>query len=117
MPEIEVAPVDDWEPPEATGGSRARRTVPSTWGGVFYLGLLAVVGFGLYLAAQPNNWRAGVFTIAGCLLTAASARVVVPQRHVGMLAVRHWLLDVFVLSTAAVVLIVLALSIPDQPGP
>jgi hypothetical protein len=92
------------------------RSYPSTWGGVFFLVVLTSVGVAIWLASSTTVWRLGVILLGITLLAAAALRCILANSHAGMLAVRHWLLDVFLLSTVGVVLIVLAISIPNQPG-
>ncbi len=96
-------------------GEPEPRRYPSTIGGVVYLVVLvlAVVGIGL---AAGGAWRGGVRMLAAALLTAAAARVVLPADDAGMLAVRHRLVDVTLLSGLGAALLVLASSIPNQPG-
>jgi cation transport ATPase len=89
------------------------RRYPSTIGGAFYLGILAVVALGLGVTAF-GHWRGGVHLISGALVAAAVLRLVLPARDAGMLAVRHRALDCSLLATVGVVLWVLASTIPDQ---
>lgn len=91
------------------------RRYPSTIGGAFYLLVLAVVATGLVLVAT-GEWRGGVRAMGGALVFAAAVRLVLRPRDAGMLAVRHKVLDAFVLTLLGAALIVLAGSIPDQPG-
>jgi hypothetical protein len=90
------------------------RRYPSTIGGAFYLGILAVVGLGLVVTAT-GHWRGGVHLIAGALAAAALLRLVLPSRDAGMLAVRHRALDCTLLAVVAVSLWLLASTIPTQP--
>ena len=62
-----------------------------------------------------GDWRVGVRVLAGGLAGAGLLRLVLPQRDAGMLAVRHRLVDVVMLTAVAAVLWWLAGSIPDQP--
>ncbi len=64
---------------------------------------------------MTHDWRLGVRILAASLAAAAGLRLVLPKRDAGMLAVRHRLLDVFLLGGVSVVLFALATSIPDQP--
>jgi hypothetical protein len=90
------------------------RRYPSTIGGAFYLGVLAVVGLGLVVTAT-GHWRGGVHLIAGAMAGAAVLRLVLPSRDAGMLAVRHRALDCALLGAVAVALWVLASTIPMRP--
>ncbi|WGY03212.1 MULTISPECIES: DUF3017 domain-containing protein [unclassified Nocardioides] len=89
------------------------RRYPSTIGGACYIAVLVVVGAGLVVAAV-SDWRVGLRIMSGGLLTAAALRLGLPEKDAGMLAVRHRFLDVGILVTVAVVLILLAGSIPEQ---
>ncbi|SEC55801.1 Protein of unknown function [Nocardioides exalbidus] len=91
------------------------RRYPSTIGGAFYLLVLAVVTVGLVLVFF-DEWRTGIRVMGGSLIFAALVRLVLRTRDAGMLAVRHKVLDAFVLILLGGALILLAGSIPDQPG-
>lgn len=88
---------------------------PSTLGGVVYLIVLggALVGVGV---AATGAWRTGVSWLAVALIGAAVTRVVLPDDNAGMLRVRRKLLDAAILTGAGVALLVLAATIPNQPG-
>jgi len=90
------------------------RRYPSTIGGAFYLGVLAVVALGLGVTAA-GHWRGGVHLMAGALVGAAVLRLVLPARDAGMLAVRHRALDCSLLAIVGVALWFLASTIPSQP--
>ena len=96
-------------------GEPEPRRYPSTIGGVVYLLVLvlAVVGIGL---AASGSWRGGVRMLAAALFAAAAARAVLRADDAGMLAVRHRLVDLALLSGLGAALLVLASSIPNQPG-
>ncbi len=91
------------------------RRLPSTIGGMFYLLVLAATGLGVGIAVWSGDWRRGVTWIGGALLAASAVRLVLRNRDAGMLAVRHRLVDVFLLAAVGTVLIVLADTIPNQP--
>ncbi|GAA1763044.1 hypothetical protein GCM10009795_007030 [Nocardioides hankookensis] len=91
------------------------RRYPSTIGGAFYLGVLAVVAISLGIVTS-GDWRLGVRWFGGALLFAALVRAVLPAKDAGMLAVRKRWWDCFLLVATGVALILLAVSIPDQPG-
>jgi hypothetical protein len=90
------------------------RRYPSTVGGAIYLLVLAAAGVGLVIVVH-GDWRLGVRWIGGSLFCAAVARLVVPARDAGMLAVRRRLIDVTLLAVVGVLLWFLAGSIPNQP--
>ncbi|WP_408896568.1 DUF3017 domain-containing protein [Nocardioides sp. R1-1] len=89
------------------------RRYPSTIGGACYIAVLVVVGVGLVVAAA-SDWRVGLRIMSGGLAGAGALRLVLPERDAGMLAVRHRLLDVGILVGVAVVLFLLAGTIPEQ---
>ena len=93
------------------------RRYPSTIGGFFYLWVLAAAALGVAWAWLGDDWRLGVTWISASLMSAAALRLVLPERDVGMLAVRHRLLDVLTLGSIGGVLMFLAQTIPDQPMP
>lgn len=107
--ELVAAGVQEPSPPDGE-----ERRYPSTIGGAFYLGILAVVGLGLIVTAM-GHWRGGVHLIAGALVAASVLRLVLPARDAGMLAVRHRALDCSLLAVAGVALWLLASTIPTQP--
>ena len=90
--------------------------VPSTFGGMVYLVVVAasVVGLGI-VALGP--WRRGVALIGLALVLGAIMRTVLRERDAGMLRVRRsrWV-DVLMLGGVGTALMVLASVIPDQAG-
>jgi hypothetical protein len=90
------------------------RRYPSTIGGALYLGVLAAMAAGLAVVWLAD-WRDGVRVLAGALAAGALFRLVLPQRDAGMLAVRNRFLDVAVMGVVAVILFLLAGTIPSQP--
>ena len=107
--------VDGDHPADLLPGEVEERRYPSTIGGAFYLLVLLVTAAGLAVAALVD-WRVGIRVIGGSLLLAAAVRAVLSPRDAGMLAVRHKMLDVAVLTGLAAALIFLASSFPDLPG-
>jgi hypothetical protein len=93
-----------------------RRRRPSTVGGVVYLVVLAGAGAGVAVVSD-GRWRLGVKWISASLLFAAVARLALPSREAGMLAVRRRLIDVTLLTAVGVALWFLSTSIPNQPLP
>ena len=90
------------------------RRYPSTIGGVIYLVILGVSAFGL-ISAWRGDWRHGVTWFGGALIAAALARLALPRKDAGMLAVRLRFVDVFMLAGTGTALIFLAATIPNQP--
>jgi hypothetical protein len=90
------------------------RRYPSTIGGAFYICILLAAGTALVIAMR-SDWRLGIQVLGGSILVAALLRLILAGRDAGMLAVRHRLVDVALLTGAGVALIVLATSIPNQP--
>jgi hypothetical protein len=115
------------EPPEGEPSEEEQRSAlpplrevteikkPSTLGGVIYLCVLvaALVGVGI---AATGAWRTGVSWLAIALIGAAVARVVLPDDNAGMLRVRRKSLDAAILTGAGIALLLLAWTIPNQPG-
>ena len=91
------------------------RRYPSTIGGALYLAILAVVIAGLVVASVAS-WRLGIRVVSGSMIAAAVARLALPERDAGMLAVRNRWFDAAILILMGVAMIVLTASIPDQPG-
>ena len=92
------------------------RRLPSTFGGLVYLIVVAVSAVGLLLVAF-GPWRRGIDLIGAALLVGALMRIVLSESNAGMLRVRRnrWA-DVLMLGGVGTVLIVLASVIPNQPG-
>jgi Protein of unknown function (DUF3017) len=98
-------PVPPEEPP---------RRYPSTIGGGLYLVVLLGVGAGL-VVVTIGDWRLGVRVAGVSLIVGAVCRLLLPQHHAGMLAVRNRWFDCALLTGLGVALIFLAGSIPNQP--
>lgn len=105
---------DDEPQPELVPPEEAPRRYPSTIGGLLYLVVLAGVGVGIGIASA-GDWRLGVKWFGGALIVAGAFRLVLRNRDAGMLAVRHRMVDVVMLSGVGAVLIFLSESIPNQP--
>ena len=113
-------PQTDPDEPAVEGGADAdgepeERRYPSTIGGAFYIAIMGVVGAGIAVAVL-SDWRVGVRIMAGGLAVAGLLRLVLPQRDAGMLAVRPRAVDVALFVSVALALVLLAGTIPDQPG-
>ena len=105
-PDLHDVPAESAEP--------AGRRYPSTIGGLLYLVVLGSAGVALFVVSR-GDWRLGVRWIGGALVFAALARLVLPSREAGMLAVRRRGIDVTILTVIGVALWVLASTIPNQP--
>jgi hypothetical protein len=112
-----MSDLEPTEPPprEGEGEYDEGRRYPSTIGGMFYLLVLAATAVGIGIVST-GNWRLGTEWMAGALIAAALARLVLPRRDAGMLAVRHRLFDCVLLAGVGVILIFLAITIPNQPA-
>jgi hypothetical protein len=97
------------EEPEPDG-----RRYPSTVGGLFYLVVLLATAVGIGIV-WSGNWRPGTEWMGAALIFAAVGRLVLPRRDAGMLAVRHRIFDVLLLAAVGATMIVLAITIPNQP--
>ena len=109
--DLDPAPEPESEQESAELGGRR---YPSTIGGAFYLVVLAVVGISIGVGAA-GAWRTGIRWFGGALVFAAVVRALLPAKDAGMLAVRRRWWDCFLLAAVGLALIVLAVSIPDQP--
>jgi hypothetical protein len=101
------------EPDPAPDHEDARR-YPSTLGGLCYIGVMVVAAVGLGIVAT-GDWRVGIRWIGAGLFLASLARLVLPVREAGMLAVRHRAVDCLMLAGVGAILIFLASTIPNQP--
>lgn len=107
---------EDLPEPELRPSPVARRSgVPSTYGGLIYLIVLAVVGIGVLVLAA-GAFRIGLGVMGAALGSAAVARLVLSRSEAGMLGLRRKSLDVLLLSSLAAGLIILAVAIPDAPA-
>ena len=83
--------------------------------GAAYLIVLCGVALSLsYMWRGPQNVRGGTLAVAGMLLAAAVARLVLPDRSAGMLASRRRLADVAAFTVLGVALLVAGLVFPAQ---
>ena len=107
------------QPPAGRDGPAGRRHRSGLAGrqrwGAAYLGVLCGVALSLcYLWRGPQNVRGGTLAVAGMLLAAAVARLVLPERRAGMLASRRRLTDVAAFSVLGIALLVAGLVFPAQ---
>ena len=83
--------------------------------GAAYLIVVCGVALSLsYMWRGPQNVRGGTLAVAGMLLAAAVARLVLPDRSAGMLASRRRLADVAAFAVLGVALLVAGLVFPAQ---
>ncbi len=71
---------------------------------------------GLVIVAL-GPWRVGLAIVGAALVLTSLARTALPERHTGLLHVRRVGSDVVVLVALGVAIMVLAVIVPDQPGP
>ena len=116
VPPLSAEDLVDGEPAGETAPDDDERRYPSTIGGAFYLLVLAVTAVGVGIVIY-GAWRTGIRVMGGALVFAAGVRLLLSGRDAGMLAVRHKALDAAILVVLGAALIILAGSIPDQPGP
>jgi Protein of unknown function (DUF3017) len=67
-----------------------------------------------YLWRGPQNVRGGTLAVAGLLLAAAAARLVLPEERAGMLVSRRRLVDVAAFSVLGAGLLIAGLVFPAQ---
>ena len=78
-----------------------------------YLVVTVGVGIGLLIISQGVHLvRSGTLVLAGVLLIAAVARLVLPERRAGLLSSRRRLLDVAILGALGIGLLVAGLVVP-----
>jgi hypothetical protein len=86
---------------------------PAQWA---YLAVLVAVAIALLIIGEGVHLvRSGTLVLAGVLLVAAIARLVLPDRLAGMLSSRRRLLDVAIFGVLGVGLLVAGLVVP-VPG-
>ena len=102
-------------PPGEPTEEPQRKRIPSTFGGLIYLIVVAVACAGFALVAA-GPWRRGIALIGIGFLFASGMRLVIADPEAGMLRVRGRAFDVTALALVGVALIALATNIPDQPG-
>ena len=88
-------------PSRSAAHAQARPAVPRGLSRLPYAFVLCGVGAGLAVVAT-NHFRRGSMLIAAAVFIGALARLLLPESQVGMLAVRRRWLDVFLMTTAAV---------------
>jgi DUF3017 family protein len=112
-PQVAGNPPDAGNPGDAGNPAAAERGRSTQWPYVAVLvGVaiaLVIIGFGVHLV------RSGTLVLAGVLLLAAMARLVLPERLAGMLSSRRRLLDVAIFGVLGVGLLVAGLVVP-VPG-
>ncbi len=123
-PAVHAETASPWRPPVSAAAHRiatarpgSRRAPPggSRRSGRAYLVVVGGVGLSLcYLWQGPQNVRAGALTVAGLLIAAAAARLVLPEQQAGMLVSRRRLADVAVFAGLGVALLITGLVFPAQ---
>ena len=88
------------------------KVLPRSRGSQFYLLTLLGVALGLLLVLI-GPWRIGLLIIGGTFVASAVGRLVVTEKHEGMLNVRGRAFDVFWTMFLGVSLIVLAAVVPS----
>jgi hypothetical protein len=89
------------------------RTVPSWRQHVAYAVVVAGVVSGLaWMWLGSRQVRAGMMTVAGALIAAAVARLVLPENGAGLLVSRQRVADVMVLAFLGTCIMALALVLP-----
>jgi len=74
---------------------------------------MVVTGIALLIISQGVHLvRSGTLVLAGGLLIAAMARLVLPERRAGLLSSRRRLLDVAILGALGIGLLVAGLVVP-----
>ena len=114
MTAVDQPPVTPLPDEEAFEPEPEPRRHPSTIGGLLYLVVLATTGVGIAIA-WTGDWRLGVKWVGAALVLGAIARLVLPRRDAGMLAVRNRVVDAALLSVVGTIMIFLSESIPNQP--
>ena len=74
--------------------------------------LASTVGL-LVVAIGP--WRLGTAVVGSALIFAALARLLLPDRHAGLLRIRRTGSDVLAMTALGVAIVLLAVLVPDQP--
>lgn len=101
------------QPPGSPPPAPVRK--PSTLGGLVYLVVVLASAGGLLIVAY-GPWRRGIAVIGAALIAAAAARSVLGELNAGMLRVRSRWFDVAALLGVGVLLIVLAVVVPNHPA-
>ena len=77
----------------------------------FVVVLVAMTVPFLYLLTEPGRWRRGSGAIAGAVLLAALLRAVVPERYIGLLAVRGRIRDALFLAVLGGVILAVTIRL------
>jgi Protein of unknown function (DUF3017) len=99
----------------------AKAAIPGTAIGVtrpaqlpYWLTLGGVIVLLVLMAERALSIRGGTLAVAGIVLAAALARIVLPERRAGMLVSRRRLVDVAVLTALGAGLLIAGLVLPPQ---
>lgn len=74
--------------------------------------LASVLGL-LVVAIGP--WRIGSGIVGSAMIVSAMARLLLPERHAGLLRIRRTGSDVLAMTVLGVAIVLLAVLVPDQP--
>lgn len=80
----------------------------------YWLTLSGVVVLLVLMGERALSIRGGTLAVAGIVLAAALARIVLPERRAGMLVSRRRLVDVAVLTALGAGLLIAGLVLPPQ---
>ena len=103
--------------PEPAGrrAKRVRHSAPQERQLPYLIVLCGLVAALLWMRLGGQNARGGTLAVAGIVLVAALARLMLPERRAGMLVTRSRLADVVILSALGAGVLVAALVLPAQP--
>jgi hypothetical protein len=100
-------------------GARADSAARTAWSScqhLAYIVVLAGVAAGLaWIGLSSHHVRSGMLVVAGALLVAAVARLVLPERGAGLLVSRHRVSDVLVMAVFGASILSVALVLPVHP--
>ena len=102
----------------AASAPSARRRSPRSNGGTrlghlaYALVIAGVLGGLLWIWQSAQNVRGGTLTVAGAMLAAALARLLLPEQSVRLLSSRRRLLDTAAFGTLGLALLIAGLIVP-----
>ncbi|MBA2639046.1 MAG: DUF3017 domain-containing protein [Nocardioidaceae bacterium] len=91
--------------------ARRRRREPGTW----VLGLEVAVAAASLVVLAFGAWRVGAGMLGAALLIGSFARTLLDEQRAGLLRVRRPISDVVTMSLLGVVIVVLAIVVPERP--
>lgn len=92
-------------PSRGRGGTRPGRFA-------YLLVIAAVLGGLVWIWQSAQNVRGGTLTLAGAMLTAAIARLLLPEQSIPLLSSRRRMLDVAAFGTLGITLLITGLIVP-----